>query len=520
MKLPLLKNITGFSIDLRGSIILSQLKNINKKFDNEELNRFNEKWLSAIASLVDWVKIGPINVKEILDSCGLPPKRIKLIFDHQKQLYNLYLEAKLQYVFLRNFNQVLEITPSLILEYVSIQIKSIDDLLLHNIKPSNHAEEYFINLEFGVDYCDLYNKSQQPDYSCSYNIYSSGNMVYLEELLHYKEFLEKFRADPIIECEEKIFDEDDYSMEAVFQETFNHIAYVQFKISNTKSFNDDEEFLDWSINSANESHSPDAYRIKLKSIFRKEYRQLLHRLREFNEDDQELKFLEIAEDLTRMKNTFIFESEYIQSREEANLHQLIPFKRFSKIGFIGSVGFDLVFNQENNSTFRNLLKRAQPFAIAAEESLTSFVQKLEITVNYLDLLRFSMEVAAESMHDPLSFEYKKLNTHLSNITNFYKALKDAGYIDISTNISSFRIVFQGKKVVNPIIWVGKIGELHYMLKLLHSTNAKLKPTGRKFWTIAAHCFRRPGGVVFTSGQLRKAKVPSNPGSLTKICNEL
>lgn len=434
MKLDQLNNMDGYSNELRKKALFDYI-NSKVELDVIKITQFKEKWLAGNATLYDWIEIGPINIDEILGN--LSGVLISKLKERQKLLYNLWLESKLQFSLLYDFNKVLVITPDQVQDYAKLQLQLIDDLLGKKKKPEISSNQYHLKTTFRIDYNALYKEKNESGYSNKYDIHGADKMVHLDVLLRYKYFLEEFIKDPVIEREDLVNDEEEIIIDEVFSETLKLLGYVQFRVSFVNRDYKGKTIRSWSIESANDSYSSYDFRSKLKSVFRNEYRQLLHSLRQFDFETQESLLLNLAEELTTRKDDIIIEGTYRQQEGEHSDGRIISYKRLSRVGFVGSGSMNLAFNQDEKSTFSYLLKVAQPFAIAAEEVFNSFVRKLEETANNLDVLDFSIEVAAESIHDPLSFEYTKMATEPNNITLFYNALKEANFIERTTSLPSF-----------------------------------------------------------------------------------
>lgn len=106
----------------------------------------------------------------------------------------------------------------------------------------------------------------------------------------------------------------------------------------------------------------------------------------------------------------------------------------------------------------------------------------------------------------LAFEYTKLNTESSNITDLMNALKKENCIAQDTSITDFKHAFSGVKVNNPIHWTRAKSELPYLIKLLCNTHKVLKYTG-SIWKIVCACFVDKDGNPFDETSLKDQKRP-------------
>jgi hypothetical protein len=528
MKLADLSTWDGYSPLIYSGLITSTLsKDIAAKQSTSYLERvaaFRKNWLAGTATLPDWMSVPDVNLEAILQEAALDSINILKLRERQKRLYALRIEARLQYQMLYSFKDVLEVTPDQIQNYAQLQLQLLGDLLHSGLQPEWDKPHRLLPINYDIDYEALYREVQSGRLERNYDIHNDEVILCLDEALRYKSFLETFLSDPLLE-ENATTEGESFTFQNLFPRTIAALERIVADIYHfTEELYEEEGggFVTfYHVVQVNGFKTADQFRVHLKSIFREEYRVLLQLLRQYDLITQEALLTKLSEEITTfLHKSILLESNLRRLPHPAEGQETYTFKRLPKVGFNNLPDMELAFKKEKSWLYKNLLEKVEPFALAAEEALHSFIRKMEDTAHYLDILDFSMEVAAESTHDALSFEYKKMDTAADNITAFYNALKDASYIEKSTSLPAFRNVFMGRKVLHPVIWTGNTGELNHLIKTLHNKQRKLKPAGRKLWEMVAHCFIRPGGIRFDRDKLRKAKVPADASRLDRICNNL
>ncbi len=163
-----------------------------------------------------------------------------------------------------------------------------------------------------------------------------------------------------------------------------------------------------------------------------------------------------------------------------------------------------------------------------EKALDELFESISLELNFYEdkllilkdslLLNLIIENNNTTSNEVLSFEYINLSTNPEALTDVYNALKKNNFIDEDTSLINFKKVFSGKEVSTPITWIGNIGELSYFIKYACNTKKKMKPTNRRHWEIAVHCFIRPDTKRFETSQLHDAKKPSTFSKIEVIVN--
>jgi hypothetical protein len=489
------------------------------EIDSEKLEDFKQKWISGTATLTDWIKIGPIDVDGIVRSANLEEAQMQKIKERQKELYNQWQVMYLDQHYLYTFKKVYNTTPAFAPKYAEIQLQLIELLLQGNDITKNAHEPRMLRHEQNVDYPGLYklytNGAVNP-----FDIYSPSKDVWLHQLLTYKEFLEEFIKDPVIEETKVEYDPDDFSLAALYPNTIAMLSKLTVEYSFTDRHFKEETYRTYEIRKVNGHYSESSYRSALKKSYKEEYKAMLHKLRAVDKSEWEDYFEALVGELHELRQEILTTEEYKQEEGEYTEERIYTYNRVKQMAFLGKADTFLAFDQSESSTYRYLVKIAAPFADVVSETISALIGKLEDTGNYLDLLDFAMEVAAENSSPAISFDYKQKTTQYENITDFYNALKDARLIESTTTLAAFRTAFTGRRVNRKIGWTGTVGQLQYIIKQLHNVKGKVEPLGKRLWETACHCFERPGGVQFEAGQLRQAKAPAITTELDRILNNL
>jgi hypothetical protein len=118
-----------------------------------------------------------------------------------------------------------------------------------------------------------------------------------------------------------------------------------------------------------------------------------------------------------------------------------------------------------------------------------------------------LQKANNTKSDILSFKYKKIQAHSSNITDLMDSLKKNKFIAQETSITDFRHLFSGEFVANPIRWTGGKSTLSYFIKLLNNQLEVITYSGNSVWKIVCACFVDDDGSQFDEPNLRDQKIP-------------
>lgn len=110
-----------------------------------------------------------------------------------------------------------------------------------------------------------------------------------------------------------------------------------------------------------------------------------------------------------------------------------------------------------------------------------------------------------------SFTYKQLATNPDNLTNLHDSLKHNHFIAQNTSLTNFKKVFSGKEITTPIEWTGKISELYYFIKLIHTEHKYVDDLKQKQWEVTCLCFVQEGGEPFDRNKFRGQKRPNTTG---------
>ncbi len=106
-----------------------------------------------------------------------------------------------------------------------------------------------------------------------------------------------------------------------------------------------------------------------------------------------------------------------------------------------------------------------------------------------------------------SFEYIHKKIYPENIMALYDNLKSQKLICNNTNFVSFKKIFSARQIMTPVVWIGKISELNYFIKLIHNINKSVKDLKQQHWEVACKCFVDADGNPFDQHRLKEQKIP-------------
>ena len=107
-----------------------------------------------------------------------------------------------------------------------------------------------------------------------------------------------------------------------------------------------------------------------------------------------------------------------------------------------------------------------------------------------------------------SFTYKYQIKESGKLTDLWDNLKKNHFIAKNTNLTNFKKVFSGKEITTPVVWIGKISELNYFIKLIHNLNKSVVDLKQRHWEITCKCFvQSDGKTPFDRAKLKDQKKP-------------
>lgn len=121
---------------------------------------------------------------------------------------------------------------------------------------------------------------------------------------------------------------------------------------------------------------------------------------------------------------------------------------------------------------------------------------------------------------PPSFKYLDFNTNYSNLTDLLKYLQLHNFVSKETSLTSFRKVFSGTIVEQPVIWKGSPSELYYFITCLIKRKEKIDDCKQRQWFTTVRCFVQEDGAMFDRNKLRLLKKPATAGMIEKAVSIL
>lgn len=119
----------------------------------------------------------------------------------------------------------------------------------------------------------------------------------------------------------------------------------------------------------------------------------------------------------------------------------------------------------------------------------------------------SFNTPKKEASEGLSFTYKKFAQSPQNINNLWNNFKLNKWIPEDTSLATFRKLFSGKKIENPVRWLGNISELFYFVKLIYTVFELVERVGQRNWEITCNCFIDANGEKFDRSIFRNQKIP-------------
>lgn len=110
-----------------------------------------------------------------------------------------------------------------------------------------------------------------------------------------------------------------------------------------------------------------------------------------------------------------------------------------------------------------------------------------------------------------SFTYKQYNTNPDKLGDLWDSLKHNNFISADTPLATFKKIFSGTEINNPVTWTGNISELFYFVKRIHKDLKLVSDLKQKQWQITCICFVDENGEPFERSKFRSLKRPSLTG---------
>jgi|SRR5690554_306694 len=107
-----------------------------------------------------------------------------------------------------------------------------------------------------------------------------------------------------------------------------------------------------------------------------------------------------------------------------------------------------------------------------------------------------------------SFYYKQYPTNPVKLNDLCDSLKLNNFIHADTPLSTFKKVFSGTKINDPVIWTGNKSELYYFIKLIHNELKLVEDLKQSQWRVACLCFVDENNGTYEFDKLRKLKRPA------------
>ena len=110
-----------------------------------------------------------------------------------------------------------------------------------------------------------------------------------------------------------------------------------------------------------------------------------------------------------------------------------------------------------------------------------------------------------------SFKYKQYNTSPEKLHDLWDSLKLNDFISSDTPLPTFKKIFSGTEINNPVKWIGNPSELSYFIKCIHNKYKLIDYLKQQHWKVTCLCFVDEDGNPFHFTQFRRLERPSLTG---------
>ena len=346
-------------------------------------------------------------------------------------------------------------------------------------------------------------KNEDPSFFNRWDIHSQDCQIFYDCLIKYKEYNQNFIIEKGIINNQQDSYEEPFSGPTIFKDLYILNENLIIKYLTQDFFYDDSDFIDFIIISVADCAGPHSFE-KLVTCYADEGFETLLQLISNNIGIKESILMSIISDLSSLKQNVENPTTDVN-------------KKFSNARFCGSIDESILFDTGAKNRIQS---KIQGYIGVWLNVLESLILKTETYKNYWAFATFNSTNNSQIKSTPahvditniqiavVGFKYKYFDTQPDLIRKLMNALIAKNYIKPCTPLPVFKKVFSGNEISNPIIWIGKKGELAYLIKYIHRTLKLFEDSKISYWETCTHCFKLQGNISISYNQLHDAKRPA------------
>jgi hypothetical protein len=482
------------------------------KTSPEKVEKFKNDWLQGKATLKDWIDVGKLDLDALEEEANLPAERLLEIRQRRKQLFDWYVEYRVQKVTMRNLYEVMEITPSYPIEFARNELKRVKAFLDGKLTD----EEYKSLLKDTREVRPVEDSLIKNLRENNFNIFSQTEFVHVEVMKRYCGYLESFISDNgLLEREENEPRKTKGLLASMFVGLKELSENIILKYKSEPFLWEGEMHYSYDLIDVCGCYYIYEFKDLIRSKLREGFAEFVNRLQYVPIKDRTEAYQFLIEEVEKLRELVVEDATIIKDGDTEEVTGV--FKKFKAAKYIGDRDGIIAFNEEAR---KRVNERADLFAIAWLEMVDEIIRRIEHASYSIDLMQFIQEAREIGGESDLSFEYVNYLNNVDALGDLYNATKKAGLIGKSTSLANFKRVFSGREVHTPIEWTGTVEELSYFIKQLHNEKRKVKNKGKRHWEVACHCFVKPESKRFERNKLRNQKVPASAERIERIVDLL
>jgi len=175
---------------------------------------------------------------------------------------------------------------------------------------------------------------------------------------------------------------------------------------------------------------------------------------------------------------------------------------------------EFVFGYDPSNEFASLTEEKR--SLIKESDFDNMIS----AIDSLTLKNSTVKSVKSTKTKQSSFRYKKYDTDPLKINKLFKELKNKNLIHSDTKLVNFKKVFSGGEIIKPVIWIGNITELGYLVKQLHNKLKYVEDLKHQRWLVAINCFISKDETQFGRATLRGQGIPSTSRIIDSLLEEL
>jgi S1-C subfamily serine protease len=378
----IIRNLTSeYKYHHKESFEIVHSYNSSRKLSEKEEQKFIEDWHSGAVTIVQWIDASEELEKRAYE--GLTEGQIESVNSRKEYLYDLWLEYRVQNIYLMDIQDIQKYAPHQIKVYAKEELEKLMGFLSGNLDKMQFRLKDKFKLSRETDFQKLSLENPQDSFKSPKAIHNKENLHVLESLYRYQTYLELIAKEGIDVKKVKEGPIEEYSFEALWPLLVELSENLIVEYSSSYTYYEEEQYLGHEIESVSGCWGGSGLKNKIKNIFQRGFDDFLIRLQQQNEDNQK-EILEVLKYEAELFKVIIEDGEYEVNESEFGPREVYRFKRFSILQYSGKD--DILF--ATNPDWRKYLDhKLTEYPLAWIEAFEWIERKIDHAINNLELLK-------------------------------------------------------------------------------------------------------------------------------------